>query len=222
MARFVGGVWGAQLILLFVYMGLVLLFSSWRPLAFLRAGWPVWATTVATTSSLASLSVSLEVAESMRFPRPVYSFILPLGAQINKDGTSIFLMGLVLFTAQAAGVTLAAGEYVTLLLMGFLLSVGSGGIPGGGFVVGLTLVQDFGLPLELAAIVGGIYRLVDMGNTTINVMGDLVTTAVVTRWEAPEVSHQSTPAQFADPVMRVSGTGAEEVEREAVAREART
>jgi Na+/H+-dicarboxylate symporter len=158
-------------------------FSHWRPIPFLRAAGPVWATTLATTSSLASLSVSLDVAERMLLPRAIYSFILPLGAQINKDGTAILLMGVVLFTAQAAGATLGAGETVTLLLMGFLLSVGSGGIPGGGFVVSLILVQAFGLPLELAAIVGGIYRLVDMGNTTINVMGDLVAAAIVARWE---------------------------------------
>lgn len=183
MAWFVGGVWGAHLVMMSLYMMLLAAFSSWRPGPFLRASGPVWATTLATTSSLASLSVSLDIAERMRFPRAVYSFVLPLGAQINKDGTAILLMGVVMFTAQAAGVTLGPGEYVTLLLMGFLFSVGSGGIPGGGFVVALILVQAFSLPLELAAIVGGIYRLVDMGNTTVNVMGDLVGTAIVARWE---------------------------------------
>jgi Na+/H+-dicarboxylate symporter len=84
-----------------------------------------------------------------------------------------------LFTARAAGVTLGAGGVGTGLLMALILSAGSGGIPGGGFVVALVLVQSFGLPLELAAIVGGIYRLVDMGNTTVNVMGDLVGTALL-------------------------------------------
>ncbi len=183
MARFVGGVWGAQLAMVCVYMALLALLSGWRPLAFLRASWPVWATTVATTSSMASLTVSLEVAETMRLPRPLYSFALPLGAQINKDGTAIMLMGVLFFTAQAAGVTLTFGEVVTGLTMGFVLSAGSGGIPGGGFVVALILVRAFGLPLELAAIVGGIYRLVDMGNTTVNVMGDLVGTAILARSE---------------------------------------
>jgi len=183
MARFVGGVWGAQLVMMGLYMLLLVLLSDWRPIAFLRESWPVWATTVATTSSLASLTVSLEVAEKMRLPRPLYSFALPLGAQINKDGTAIMLMGVLLFTAQAGGVLLSPGELLTGLTMGFVLSAGSGGIPGGGFVVALILVRAFGLPLELAAIVGGIYRLVDMGNTTVNVMGDLVGTAILARWE---------------------------------------
>jgi Na+/H+-dicarboxylate symporter len=75
---------------------------------------------------------------------------------------------------------------LTLFLMSALLSMGSGGIPGGGFVVALILVQAFGLPLEVAVVVGGIYRLVDMGNTTVNVMGDMVGTVLVagseSRW----------------------------------------
>jgi Na+/H+-dicarboxylate symporter len=162
---------------------LLALMSNRRPWAFLRDTGTVWATTTATTSSLASLSVSLEVAEEMEIPRPVYSFTLPLGAQINKDGTAIFLAAVVLFTAQAAGISLAPAEYLTLFLMAFLLSTGSGGIPGGGFVVALIVVQAFNLPLELAAIVGGIYRLVDMGNTTINVMGDMVGTVLVAHSE---------------------------------------
>lgn len=191
MAEFVAGVWAAQLVMVVVYMLLLVVMSERRPWSFLKETGPVWATTTATTSSLASLSVSLEVAEKMRLPRPVYSFTLPLGAQINKDGTAIFLAAVVLFTAQAAGVALAPAEYVTLFLMAFLLSAGSGGIPGGGFVVALILVQAFSLPLELAAIVGGIYRLVDMGNTTVNVMGDMVGTVLVTHSER----HRNTDAE---------------------------
>lgn len=127
--------------------------------------------------------MALDVAERTGLPRPIYSFTLPLGVQINKDGTAIFLAAVVLFTAQAAGVTLSPGELGSALLLAFLLSAGSGGIPGGGFVVALIMVKAFGLPLELAAIVGGIYRLVDMGNTTVNVMGDMVGTILVTASE---------------------------------------
>ena len=75
------------------------------------------------------------------------------------------------------------GAIVTILVIGLLLSEGSSGLPGGGLVVALIFVEAFNLPLEIAAIVGGIYRLVDMGNTTINVMGDLVGTAIVARSE---------------------------------------
>ena len=187
MAVFVAGVWAAHSIMAVLYLGLLRTMTQWRPVAFLRETWAIWATTMATTSSLASLSVALDVAERMGLPRPVYSFTLPLGAQINKDGTAIFLAAVVLFTAQAAGVTLGLGEIFTAMLLAFLLSAGSGGIPGGGFVVSLILVQAFGLPLEIAAIVGGIYRLVDMGNTTLNVMGDMVGAALVAASEGKRV-----------------------------------
>jgi Na+/H+-dicarboxylate symporter len=181
--RFVIGVNAAYLTMIALYMVLMKAFSQQSPVRFLKDGAVLWATTVATTSSLASLPVALEVAEKLRLPRSMYSFTLPLGAQINKDGTAILLSAVVLFTAQAAGVTLGAGDMVTVVLLAVLLSAGSGGIPGGGFVVALVMAEAFNLPLELVAIVGGIYRLVDMGSTTINVMGDLVGTVLVAHSE---------------------------------------
>jgi Na+/H+-dicarboxylate symporter len=130
----------------------------------------------------------METAEdSLKLPRSIYSFTLPLGAQINKDGTSIMLAAVLLFTAQAAGIDFSLAEQVTIVLVGLLLSEGSGGIPGGGLVVALIFVQAFNLPLEIAAIVAGIYRLVDMGSTTTNVMGDMVGTILVARSEGYEV-----------------------------------
>jgi Na+/H+-dicarboxylate symporter len=187
MTRFLLGVWGTQLLMVGLYMTLLTVFTDRRPWAFLRSTGPLWATTVATTSSLASLSVALEVAEKIKLPRPVYSFTLPLGAQINKDGTSIMLSAVLVFTAQAAGVHFSLPQMLTVLLVGLLLSEGSGGIPGGGLVIALIFVRAFNLPLEIAAIVGGIYRLVDMGNTTINVMGDMVGTSIVSHSEARRV-----------------------------------
>ncbi|MFH1762648.1 MAG: dicarboxylate/amino acid:cation symporter [Gemmatimonadota bacterium] len=184
MARFLLGVWGTQLLMMTVYMILLVLLTDRRPWSFLRDTGPLWATTVATTSSLASLSVALEMAEKIKLPRSIYSFTLPLGAQINKDGTSIMLSAVLVFTAQAAGIDFTLMQMATILLVGLLLSEGSGGIPGGGLVIALIFVQAFNLPLEIAAIVGGIYRLVDMGNTTTNVMGDMVGTAIVSHSES--------------------------------------
>ncbi len=184
MTKFLLGVWTAQFVVFLGYMMLLRFFTSRSPGRFLRDTGPLWATTAATTSSLASLSVGLEVAEKISLPRAVYSFTLPLGAQLNKDGTSVMLGAVLLFTAQAAGVEFAPAAFLTILLVGLLLSEGSGGIPGGGFVIALIYVQAFNLPIEVAAIVGGIYRLVDMGNTTVNIMGDLIGTSIVAESEA--------------------------------------
>ena len=184
MTRFLLGVWTAQFVVFLGYMMLLRFFTTRSPGRFLRDTGPLWATTAATTSSLASLSVGLEVAEKISLPRAVYSFTLPLGAQLNKDGTSVMLGAVLLFTAQAAGVEFAPAAFLTILLVGLLLSEGSGGIPGGGFVIALIYVQAFNLPIEVAAIVGGIYRLVDMGNTTVNIMGDMIGTSIVAESEA--------------------------------------
>ena len=184
MARFLGGVYAGQFIVFLGYMTIISLLTERRPANFLKDTVPLWATTVATTSSLASLTVALETAGRIRLPQALYSFTLPLGAQLNKDGTSVMLGAVLMFTAQAAGVEFAPASFLSIILIGLLLSEGSGGIPGGGFVIALIYVQAFNLPLEVAAIVGGIYRLVDMGNTTINVMGDLVGTALIAHSES--------------------------------------
>ena len=184
LARFLAGLWVAQVVIVAGYMTLLRLFSDFRPGPFLRGTGSLWATTAATTSSLASLSVGIETARRLGLPRRVYSFTLPLGAQLNKDGTSAMLGAVLIFTAQAAGVTFTAADFVTILLLGLLLSEGSGGIPGGGLVIALIYVQAFNLPVEVAAIVGGIYRFVDIGNTTVNIMGDMVGTTLVARSEA--------------------------------------
>ncbi len=184
LALFIGGVWGAQAVMVGVYMMLLYSFTRSSPFDFLKKTGPLYATTAATCSSLASLVVSFEMAEErLHLPKHIYTFTLPLGAQINKDGTSIMLAGVLLFTAQAIGVTFDLSAQVTIVLVGLILSEGSGGIPGGGLVIALIFVQAFNLPLEIAAIVGGVYRLIDMGSTTVNCMGDLVGTAIIAHTE---------------------------------------
>jgi Na+/H+-dicarboxylate symporter len=181
---FVGGVWLAQAIMVMVYMALLVVFTRRSPVGFLKQTGPLYATTAATCSSLASLTVALDIAENrLKLPRSIYSFTLPLGAQLNKDGTAIMLAGVLLFTAQAAGVDFSLAQQVMIVLIGLVLSEGSGGIPGGGLVIAMIFVQAFNLPLEIAAIVAGIYRLIDMGSTTVNCMGDMVGTMIVANSE---------------------------------------
>lgn len=187
LSLFLGGIWGAQALMVLVYMSLLYAFTRYPPWTFLKKTGPLYATTAATCSSLASLVVSFEMAEErLHIPKSIYTFTLPLGAQINKDGTSIMLAGVLLFTAQATGVSFDLGAQLTIILVGLILSEGAGGIPGGGLVIALIFVQAFNLPLEIAAIVGGIYRLIDMGSTTVNCMGDLVGTMIVASTEDVE------------------------------------
>lgn len=110
LTKFLLGVWGPELVMVGVYMALLKTLTDRAPLAFMRETGPVWATAMSTTSSLASLPVALEQAERIGLPRWIYSFTLPLGAQVNKDGTAIMLSSVALFTAQAAGVELTVGR----------------------------------------------------------------------------------------------------------------
>lgn len=180
MAKFVGTVWSAQLLMVGFYFILLTLFTRWNPFVWFRKSTQLYVTTAATCSSLASLVVAMDVAEKkLKLPQSVFSFTLPFGAQLNKDGTSIMLAGVLLFTAQAAGINFTIPELISIILIGLLLSEGSGGIPGGGLVIALIFVEAFNLPVEIAGIVAGIYRLIDMGSTTINVMGDMTWTSIL-------------------------------------------
>jgi len=180
LAKFLGSVWIAQFSMMLFYMLLLIVVARRSPIKWLKTTASLYATTAATCSSLASLVVSMNIAEKkLHIPKKIYSFTLPLGAQLNKDGTAIMLVTVLLFTAQSAGIEFTLAEQVTIVLIGLVLSEGSGGIPGGGMVIALIFVEAFNLPLEIAGIVAGIYRLIDMGGTTINCMGDLVWTTAL-------------------------------------------
>ncbi len=178
---YIAAVWAADLVIFALYLGLLRLLGSISPIGFLRRTATVWTTTISTCSSLASLSASLNTAERLRLPRSVYALTLPLGAQLNKDGSAVLLAGAVLFTAQAAGIPLGWADLAAVVAFGTLLSAAAPGVPNGGIVNQLLLLTVFGLPLELAVLVAGVYRLVDMPTTTLNIMGDLVGTLIVAR-----------------------------------------
>ncbi|MCG8482868.1 MAG: dicarboxylate/amino acid:cation symporter [Clostridia bacterium] len=185
LAKFIGAVWLADLFMILVYLILLATIAKMSPITFLKKSAPLYAVTTATCSSLASLTASMDIAEKrFKFPKKIYSFTLPLGAQLNKDGTSVFLAAVLIFTSQACGISLSIEQQISAVLIGLILSEGSGGIPGGGIVIGMIFVNAFGLPLEVGAIVAGIYRLIDMASTTINCMGDMVGTAIVVKSES--------------------------------------
>ncbi len=184
LAGFIGSVYLGLLIMVIFYMVVVSVVGRIRPHWFLKKTAALYATTAATCSSLASLAVSLEIAEKkLQLPKKIFSFTLPLGAQFNKDGTSIMLAAILIFTAQAIGIEFTFPQMVQIVVVGLLISEGSAGTPGGGLVAAMLFAQAFNLPLEIVAVLGGIYRLIDMGNTTVNCMGDMVATTVVSKLE---------------------------------------
>ncbi len=176
---YIVSIWVAQAAVLGGYLLILRLFSNAAPFGFLRQTSTVWTTTISTCSSLASLGASFAAAERMRLPPAVTAFLLPLGSQLNKDGSSVLLAGVVLFTAQAFGVVLDIPQLATVVVVGVLLSASAPGVPNGGVVNQLLLLQVLGLPLDIGVLVAGVYRLVDMPTTTLNILGDLVGSTVI-------------------------------------------
>jgi len=192
LAKFMVSIWSAQMIMVVAYMMVLAILTKRPPLTWLKQTAPLYATTAATCSSLASLVVAMEIARArLRLPENIYSFTLPLGAQLNKDGTAIMLAAVLLFTAQATGLEFSIAEMFTIVFVGLILSESSGGIPEGGLVAALVFVHSFNLPLEIAGIVAGIYRLVDMGSTTVNCMGDMTWTTILSDGEDKRIQQQA-------------------------------
>lgn len=183
LSLYIGSVWATDVVIFGAYLVALQFFSATPAARFLRQTVTVVTTTISTCSSLASLSASLNTAERMGIPRRIYALTLPLGAQLHKNGSAVLLAGVVVFTAQAAGTPLGFADLAAVVLFGTLLSAAAPGVPNGGVVNQLLLLTVFGLPLELAVLVAGVYRLVDMPTTLLNIVGDLVGTLVVARRE---------------------------------------
>ena len=110
-------------------------------------------------------------------------FILPLGATMNMNGGGVYYSVAVLFVAQIYGVQIDFTQQLLLIALATVISVGSPGIPGSGIVMTIMLLGTMGLPLDIMGVVAGMYRLIDMANTTMNVTGDVVTSVCIARGE---------------------------------------
>lgn len=185
MAQLIGTYWIALIIHVLLTYGLcVLIFAKINPFKFLRESSPVWSFTIASCSSAATIPVSIETAKKkFNVPERIANFCIPLGAQMNTDGTAIMFTAVLIFIGQLYGIEFSVGTLIKMVLVGALLSSCGGGIPGGGVVKLLILIEAFGLPIEIVGIVAGFYRLLDMGTTTCNCLGDLAGTICVSKLE---------------------------------------
>jgi proton glutamate symport protein len=136
-----------------------------------------------TASSEAALPKALEVMERFGVPKNIVGFVLPTGYSFNLDGTTLYLSLASVFVAQLAGVHMTFGQQLIMMLTLMLTSKGVAGVPRAALVVLTATLGQFNLPLEGAAILLGIDQVMDMGRTSVNVMGNCISTAVVARWE---------------------------------------
>ena len=150
------------------------------PIKFWKKAFEPWMIAFSTCTSSAALPVSMEVApKKMGVPKDIASFVLPLGATANMNGTCIYFGIIVLFAAQLYGIDLSVSQQIMLVVQATFLSVGCAATPQIGLVISLTLLTQMGLPLEAYALVAGIYRIIDQAHTSTNSAGDLVTAVCI-------------------------------------------
>ena len=150
------------------------------PLAFWRGARPALLTAFATSSSAATLPVTLTCLErDMGVQRDIANFVAPLGAQVNMDGTALYEAAAALFIAGLVGLELSLGQQLVVCLTAMVAAVGAPGIPSAGMVTMVMVLQAVGLPAEAIAILLPIDRLLDTFRTTVNVEGDMVGSLIV-------------------------------------------
>lgn len=144
----------------------------------------VWLVAFSTTSSSGTLPVTMRVMEEkFHVKDELASFSLPIGVTINMNGIAVYYAVTVLFVAQVYNVDLTLMQQVMFIFMTTLISIGTPGIPNSGIVLTIMLLTTMGLPIEIMGMIVGIFRLIDMIHTALNVTGDVVSTLAVARLE---------------------------------------
>ncbi|EFV74686.1 dicarboxylate/amino acid:cation symporter [Cytobacillus sp. FSL W8-0315] len=166
----------------FTYGSMISLFTKIKPAHFFHKMIPAVGTAFATSSSAATLPVTKSCCENeLKISKDVSSFVLPLGMTINMNGASMSHGVAAVFVAQLNGIELGLAQYLTIVLISLLASIGAPAIPGGGIVSLSMVFLAVGLPIDGVgiAIILGLFRLVDMALTSVNVLGDAVCASIV-------------------------------------------
>ncbi|MFT6925814.1 MAG: Na+/H+-dicarboxylate symporter [Psychromonas sp.] len=189
------------------YTGMISIVARLNPIRYLKGLSNPAVVAFTTTSSSGTLPATIKASrEEMGVSKGVASFVLPLGATINMDGTALYQGVCALFVAQAFNIDLATSDYITIILTATLASVGTAGVPGAGLIMLSLVLTTVGLPIEGLAIVAGIDRILDMARTTVNICGDMMVSILVAKSEGEldmDVYNSKEPAAGAPSVAEV-------------------
>jgi len=203
LALLIGSLYLALVIFVVVVLGAVAVIARVPIKQFLRAVREPFVIAFATTSSESALPKAMEAMERLGVPARIVGFVMPTGYSFNLDGTTLYLAMASVFVAQASetvtGQHMGFGQQLVMMLTLMLTSKGVAAVPRAALVILLATLHTFNLPIEGVAIIFGIDELMDMGRTSVNVLGNCMATVVVARWEG----------EFDDERARVFGTPAE-------------
>lgn len=166
-----------------VYSSTVKGMAGLSPIKFFKGMAPAMIMAFSSASSVGTLPINLECSEKLGAKKDVASFVLPLGATINMDGTAIYQGVCAVFIATCFGIDLTISQMITIVLTATLASIGTAGVPGAGMVMLAMVLQSVGLPVEGIALVAGVDRIFDMGRTVVNITGDASCAIIVSKLE---------------------------------------
>ncbi|HDR7322993.1 MULTISPECIES: dicarboxylate/amino acid:cation symporter [Bacillus] len=176
----------------FIYGGLLKILAKESIIRFFKHFGPVMAIGFSTSSSNASLPFAMKTAqEKLGVPKAISSFVQPLGATINMDGTAIMQGVATVFIAQVYGVELTLAQLAMVVLTAVLASIGTAGVPGVGLVMLTMVLNQVNLPVEGIALIIGIDRILDMSRTAVNISGDAICAMIVAKSEEKYNTDQS-------------------------------
>ena len=168
--------------------------AKMSPFAFFKGIAPAMITAFTTTSSNATLPVNIECCNKMGAEPEISSFVLPLGATINMDGTAIYQAVCAVFIACCYGVPLTLGDMAMIVLTATLASVGTAGVSGAGMIMLAMVLTQVGLPVAGIAIIAGVDKIFDMGRTTLNITGDATCALFISRLEREKAAKKAAKA----------------------------
>lgn len=166
-----------------VYSLSVKAMGGMSPVKFFKGMMPAIIFAFSSASSVGTLPINLSCTEKLGAKKEVASFVLPLGATINMDGTAIYQGVCAIFIASCYGIQLTLPQMLTIVLTATLASIGTAGVPGAGMVMLAMVLTSVGLPVDGIALVAGVDRIFDMGRTTVNITGDAACAIVVSNIE---------------------------------------
>ncbi len=168
---------------------LLIVFGKYSPVKFIKDVFSAVATAFSTASSAATLPITMDcLQENTGVSNKVTSFVLPLGATVNMDGTALYEAVAAMFIAQAYGIDLGIGHQLLIVLTATLASVGAAAIPGAGLVTMVIVLKAVNLPLEGIGMILAVDRILDMLRTAVNVWGDACGAAVVANLEGEQLN----------------------------------
>lgn len=181
LGKLVGSLYlAAIVVIVLLYIPMLRLVGKVPLRVFFRHMGKIMMMTISTTSSAGTMPLTMKtMTDDFKVNKGLVDFAIPLGTVINMNGAVLYYAMAVIFVAQIYGVDVSLSQQLYLVLFSSIIAMGSPGIPGGGIVMTMVLLSFMNLPLEIMGLIAGVYRLFDMCNTTLNVMGDVVTTICI-------------------------------------------